>query len=111
MKKEKDVVVIDGQEERNWRGALDDSDLYIAIVSKHFSEDTECIEQTIYAKERKIPTILLWREGVESSIPDLFDGMNIVAEFIFNDENFEEMVQKLKSKVQELKNEKNARVL
>ena len=74
---------------------MEDCRVYIVLINEHFFDDAYCIEQTLYAKERNMPTVLLWLEGVESTIPDLFNGMDIKNKIIFNEENKYEMRNKL----------------
>ena len=97
-----DGIVIDGQKLRDWRKDMDESYVYIALVEDDFSENIRCIEQTLYAKAKKIPTIILILEGTELSIPDLFEGCNVVAKFIFNENNKFEIKRKFMNKVREL---------
>lgn len=87
---------IDWKETDNdWHELMEECKVYIALVTENFFDDVYCIEQTLYAKERNMPTILLWLEGIETTIPDLFKGMDIRAKIIFNEKTKYEMKDKL----------------
>lgn len=68
----------------DWRKGIEDSGHFLAIVTPSFFKDALPIEQALYAKELKKPTILLRKEGTKLEIPDLFD--NIILEIIYKDE-------------------------
>jgi len=91
----------------DWRRLLEACKSYIAIITEGWFEDPYCIEQTLYAKERHTPTILLWMEGVEAHVPDLFDGMDIRAKIIFNEQNKYEMKDKLLETLKQIEKEES----
>lgn len=95
-------IFIDGHKENDWKKAMEGVNLYIAVVDKYFCDDIRCIEQTLFAKDRQIPTIILMEEGIELSVPDLFNKANVVAKYIFNDHNALEIKEKLQNKIIEL---------
>jgi len=94
--------MIDGQKEHDWRKAMDACGIYIALITENFNDDMKCLEQILHAKETQIPTIQLWEEGVELTIPDLFKGLNVVATLYFNHDNKYEIRKKLTNKIKEL---------
>ena len=81
---------------------MEDVNLYLAVVDEYFCKDIKCVEQTLFAKDKQIPTIILIEEGVKLSIPDLFDKVNIVAKYEYNENNVYEIRKKLQDKIMEL---------
>ena len=74
---------------------MDASGIFVAVIIELSCSNISVLEQTLYAKNKQIPAILIYKEGVELSIPDLFKGMNIKAQFTFNEENKHEINKKL----------------
>ena len=72
---------------KDWKEVLESSDIHIIIVYKDFCEDVRCIEQVISAKQYNMPTVIAWEENAKLTIPDLFEGLNIVKILYFNQEN------------------------
>ena len=95
-------IIIDGNKSENWRDDMDACGIYIALITENFCEDMKCLEQVFHAKDSQIPTIQLWKEGVELPIPDLFKEVNVVATLYFNEDNKYDIKNKLANKVKEL---------
>lgn len=93
------VIIIDGQGIKDWKKLLEESNVYIALVTKDFCDDMLCVEQTMFAKTHNIPTIVLWHKGVSLSIPDIFDGMNIRKILYFDEENKHEIKKGLEEAI------------
>ncbi|KKM63983.1 hypothetical protein LCGC14_1506050 [marine sediment metagenome] len=95
--------LIEGEKIKDWRGYAESSIIYVAIVDEGFCDDMICLEQTLHAKSIKIPSILVIKEGINQTIPDLFDGLNLIMTLYYNDSNKEEVMKKLGEKLRETK--------
>lgn len=61
-----------------WKRLLEDSEVFLCIVTKNFFQNNNCLEQAIYAKNLNKPFALIVEKGTEMTIPDLFEGVDIV---------------------------------
>lgn len=69
---------------KDWREGIEDSEYFFPIISSEYFEDLVCIEQALYAKSLKKPTILFVIKGTTFLIPDLFE--NIITTIEIEDE-------------------------
>ena len=95
--------LIEGEKIKDWKGFVDSSAIYVAIVDEGFCDNMICLEQTLYAKSINIPSILVIKEGINQTIPDLFDGLNLIETLYYNDSNRKEIMKKLGKKLKEIK--------
>lgn len=98
-------MVVDGQHTIDWRKELEESQLYVAIITESFCDDMMCLEQTLFAKEYQIPTIILWHKGVVIDIPDLLEGMDIRETLYFNEENKHEIKAVMERAIKKINSE------
>ena len=102
-------IIVDGQVEKDWKELMESSQMYIALVTEGFYDNIDCIEQTLYAKNQNIPTIIIHHNDVIPEIPDLFKGMNIIERYNFNDSNKDEVRARFNKKILEIKKERTER--
>lgn len=90
----------------DWKKIIESSKYFVSIVTNNFFKDVEAVEQALYAKELKKPTIILKERGVIYEIPDLFDNIILEIEFI-DEEDFVRRKKEIAEQIHSvLKNQK-----
>ena len=69
----------------DWKKGMEESQCFIAVIDSNYFDESLCIEQALYAKTLKKPTILIIVKKAKLTIPDLFN--NIVLKIDVKDEN------------------------
>jgi acetoin utilization deacetylase AcuC-like enzyme len=72
----------------DWHLGIEQSKVFIAIVSDAFFEDARAIEQVLYAKNLNKPTILVIKYGTDIFKTDLLKNMDIIEKIYINPANF-----------------------
>ncbi len=85
----------------DWKKGIEMSKYYLPIITPNFFNDPIAIEQAIYAKQLKKPTILFIVKNTEFAINDLFD--NVVMKIEIEDiEDFKKREKEISKKILKL---------
>lgn len=82
----------------------------MAIITEHYFDDAETVEQLLYAKSLKRPFLVVrFKDSPpKNDIPDLFNGVDIIADVTLERGNVEKIAEVVSEKIKEWskKNEK-----
>jgi len=62
--------MIDGEDPGDWRRGIEQSRLFVALISSHYLRDATCLAQAAYAKQLHKPFRLLLLP--QTQVPDAF---------------------------------------
>lgn len=82
-----------------WKKQIENSDVFMLKIINDINCTSKTVEQVLYAKSLNKPFVILIKEGIEISVPDLFEECTIISKEYFTKENFVEVYETTKEKI------------